>query len=122
MGLRAVFQQAARTAFKAAGDVPVQCVYHQDRSDDLEQRDPVEFPVQALFGKLSWEMTWRFQQEHKGLDVLPGDVKATIRAEEMKVRPERGDTVTTAAGDRYRVIDFAYGTGEILVNLHLRRL
>lgn len=116
MGLRALFQNAARTAFKVAGDIPVMCVYRQDKSDDLEQIEPVEFSVQVLFGRIDWRMV----TESK--DVLPGDVTAIIRVSEMKVRPERGDTITTLTGDRYRVVDFVDGMGDILVNLHVRRL
>ena len=116
MGLRALFQNAAKTAFRVAGDIPLWCTYRQDRSDDLEQTEPVEFQVQALFGRIDWRMI----TESK--DVLPGDVTATIRDEQMQVRPERGDFITTPTGDRYRVIDFIDGMGEILVNLHVRRL
>lgn len=116
MGLRSLFQSAARTAFKAAGDIPLNCVYRQDRSDALEQSAPVEFPVQVLFGRIDWRMI----TESK--DVLPGDVTAMIRAEQMQVRPERGDFITTPAGEKYRVVDFVDGMGEILVNLHVRRL
>ena len=116
MGLRALFQNAARTAFKVAGDIPVNCVYRQDRSDALEQTAPVEFPVQVLFGRVDWRMITA------GRDVLPGDATATIRAEEMQVRPERGDFITTPTGAKWRVVDFVDGMGEILVNLHVRRL
>ena len=116
MGLRALFENAAKTAFKVAGDIPVMCIYRQDKSDDLEQIEPVEFSVQVLFGRIDWRMA----TESK--DVLPGDVTAIICASEMKVRPERGDAITTLTGDRYRVIDFVDGMGGILLNLHVRRL
>jgi hypothetical protein len=116
MGLRALFQNAAKTAFRVAGDIPLACVYRQDKSDALSDAAPVEFPIQALFGRVDWRMIT------EGRDVLPGDATATVRAEEMQVRPERGDTITTPAGAAWRVIDFADGTGEILISLHVRRL
>lgn len=116
MGLRSVFQNAAKTAFKAAGDIPLNCVYRQDRSDDLEEREPVEFPVQVLFGPVDWRVITG------GHDVLPGDATATIRAEQMPVQPERGDIIAEPDGATWRVVDFERGMGAILVKLHVRRL
>ena len=77
MGLRAVFQNAARTAFKVAGDIPLNCVYRQDKSDALEAAEPVEFPIQALFGRVDWRMIT------EGRDVLPGDATATMLTMKM---------------------------------------
>lgn len=123
MGLRGVFQRAARTAFKVAGDVPVTCLYRQDRSDCLEQREPVEFPVQVLFGKLSWEMTWKMSRESgEAMDLLPGDVAGTIRLDAMRVVPERGDTITRPDGTVYRVVAKHVGMGDILLTVRLRAL
>lgn len=124
MGLKSVFQKAAKTAFKAAGDIPQTCIYRQDRSDDLETSESIEFPVRALFGRIAWQQAW--QSGRQGLfesqDILPGDSTITIRAETMRVAPERGDTITTPSGTVYRVIDKAMSMGEVLLTLHVRAL
>ena len=123
MGLRGVFQKAARTAFKVAGDVPVTCTYRQDKSDALEQVEPVEFPVQVLFGKLSWEMSWKMNRDSgAAMDLLPGDCAGTIRLDTMLVIPERGDTITHPGGTVYRVVAKYVGMGDILLTVQLRAL
>ena len=45
-----------------------------------------------------------------------------IRAVEMQVVSEKGDTITTPSGTVYRVVDQFLGMGEILYNLHLRAM
>ena len=124
MGLRGVFQRAAKTAFKVAGDIPQTCIYRQDRSDELESVAPLEFPVQALFGRLTWEMMWQMSRTPLGdsQDILPGDCTATIRADTMVVTPERGDTLSTLDGRVYRIIAWNRSMGDILYTLHLRTL
>lgn len=121
MGLRGVFKRAAKTAFKVAGDVPVTCLYRQDKSDYLEQREPVEFPVQVLFGKLSWELSWKMSRDTSAdaMDLLPGDCAGTIRMDTMQVTPERGDTITHPDGTVYRVVAKHVGMGDILLTVQL---
>ena len=116
MGLRALFEKAAQTAFKVAGDVPVWCMYRQDRSDDLEQDKPVEFAIQVLFGSIS-QLTINTSE-----DILPNDCTGTVITQELKVTPERGDRVMTLDGREYRVIDSRVSAANILTWLHLRAL
>lgn len=116
MGLKALFEKAAKTAFRAAGDIPELCTYRQDKSDELAKRPAVSFHVQVLFGKVNYQIVTAFK------DIQPGDSLVLIRAAEMQVAPEKGDTITTPSGTVYRVVDQFLGMGEILYNLHLRAM
>lgn len=121
MGLRSLFQRAAKTAFRVAGDVPVWCTYRQDASDELDSVAPFEFPVQVLFGRLTWEQMIRTPLGDSQ-DILPGDCTATIRSDTMLVTPERGDTLSLLDGTVYRIISWHRSMGDILLTLHLRAM
>lgn len=90
MGLQAIFQNAAKTAFGVAGDVKVKVDYVSVDDTGLDDATERTVPqIEMLKGTFSLSTTLLSKSEN----VLPGDVLGTILAPAFPYKPKKGDRV-----------------------------
>jgi len=114
MGFRKLFQSAAKTAFKVAGDIPLKCTYTTEVDDGITVATSTVLTLSVIFGE--------FSVEEKATDknYQPGDVTGSVLGSELTVKPVEGDKVITEDGVEYRVIAYKQDPARAVVKLHLR--
>jgi hypothetical protein len=114
MGMKSIFQAAAKVAFSVAGDIKKSCTYTQAQDDGINDEEVVSWSIDVLFGEFS-------REEKRDLKILPGDVKGTVLFSDMEVEPIRGDEVLVISSDvTFSVFDFSSDPAEATYVLHLR--
>jgi hypothetical protein len=116
MGLRKVFQSAARVGFKVAGDIVVKCTYTSVVDDGISDSTSTIIPVSVMFGE--------FSVEEKAADknYQPGDVFGSVQGSELTVKPKEGDQLVSSDEAEYRVVAYKQDPARAIIKLHLRTI
>ncbi len=117
MGLKGVFQSAAKVAMSVAGDIKRACTYTQVVDDGINDVSTTSWPLIVLFGEFSRK------ERNENENIQPGDVLGVVIYGDMLNRPVRGDKVVEdLAGIEYRVIDSTADPAQATYEIHLRTL
>ena len=112
--MKEIFQSAAKTAFKLAGNVKVACTYVAEEDNGIDAPTGATGTVEVVFGEFG-------VLERANENVAPGDVTGLVLAHAMPAVPKRGHTVTrTDTGMQYSVVGYAADPAGATYRLHLR--
>lgn len=114
MGMKAIFQNAAKTAFALSGDIKVACTYVAEEDDGIDATTGPSATVEVVFGEFS-------VMERNNENVMPGDATGLVLVSSLPVVPKRGHTVTRKdTGMMFSVIDYTADPVGATYRLHLR--
>ncbi len=114
MGLAKVFQNAARTAMKVAGDLKEYGNYISVTDDGVTDYIEFSLPVEVLLSEIAITAA-------TGSNIMPGDLYGTVLTSQFTVAPKKGDRLETGTGI-YNVEDFTRDAAKAAYKLHLRTI
>lgn len=116
MGFRAIFQQAAKTAFKVAGDLIVPCVYEATVDTGFDETQIKTSNPDVLFGQFS------MRERENNPSIQFGDVSGLIMTAGITAVPKDGDKLTDPSGVMYWVVAYTSDPAGATYRLHLRKI
>ena len=114
MGMREIMQNAALTAFKAAGNLIVLATYVSITDDGLSASNTVIFTLQLLPGEFS------IRERNDNENIQAGDIIGMVLTNELSIEPKEGDEVTFGLKN-YRVVTYSTDAAGATKKLHLRK-
>lgn len=115
MGLRNLFQSAAKTAFKVAGDVVIKGIYTSNIDDGINAATSKVTAISVLFGEFSVE------EKAANKNYQPGDVVGLVLGNELNDKPIEGDKLVVESNE-YRVVAYSHDPARAVLKLHLRTI
>jgi hypothetical protein len=94
MGLSRIFQKAAKTAFKAAGDLPKSVTYREVVDDGFSPKVETDYPAKMLFESLTENSRKSYSFADK---VQPNDYVGLIPSLEITTDPKVGSLIIQGA-------------------------
>jgi hypothetical protein len=120
MSLRAIAENATRTGFKVAGDIPVTCSVTRTTGQTYDPVTDTYTGGTATDYEFEGIMSTDTRQFREGSTVQAGDMRLMVRQAEVEITPELGETVTVDGTD-WQIVNYMQDAAGATYRMQVRR-